>query len=676
MKIQNDPNQGNMEEFLREFAESADDWFNKRSFVIDYYRFIKDFFQPDKLRVAEWPDFQSLAERIHSFQSLAMARGNAFGRPNYPIETYRKSFDFLARGSGSEEERMRSFMSDKVNYASKYLGESAVSELVGQLFADRFVFMNRRDKEAAEFLGIKPSYARGDDFPARFSKFNAALPPLFDAYRQIVGARTNVPIGLEIDQFLSWLYETKIEKDATSNAKRYWLFAPGTGGEYWEEFYSQRIMAIGWDYLGDLNHYNSKGDIVEAMREYDNKPEKSKNNALSCFSFCKDMRPGDVVFAKKGQKEIIGWGEISSDYSFDDSRPSMKHVRRVDDWREGHWPASKNLPLKTITEVTKNSEYFSSLVGIGDERGGSVTDTSNAAAPVKTAYSIENAVEELFQEKETVRIWLDQWKSKKNLILQGAPGVGKTFVARRLAYALMGEKDDNRVKSVQFHQSYGYEDFVQGIKPVSNNGRTGFELRDGVFYNFCVEARRDDKKEYVFIIDEINRGNISRIFGELLMLIEKDKREQKYAVQLADREEGQKSFFVPDNVYILGLMNTADRSLAVVDYALRRRFRFVTIEPAFANEGFSKHMEKNCGKELADEIIQKLNELNKKIAGDTANLGPGFCVGHSYFMEVNDHDDFKNVIDFEIKPLLREYWFDQIKTAEQQIESLQINPMT
>jgi 5-methylcytosine-specific restriction enzyme B len=290
----------------------------------------------------------------------------------------------------------------------------------------------------------------------------------------------------------------------------------------------------------------------------------------------------------------------------------------------------------------------------------------------KEVYSIEDAIDGLFVEKRTFCDWLKQWRSEKNLILQGAPGVGKTFVARRLAYALMQEEDKDRVALVQFHQSYGYEDFVQGIKPVrikeGEETRTVFDLRNGVFYEFCQKAKRDPSP-HVFIIDEINRGNLSRIFGELLMLIESDKRGEEYSLRLAYQEEGQ-SFFVPENVYILGMMNTADRSLAVVDYALRRRFRFATLRPALEDPTFREYLSEVCDEDLADRIILKLIQLNEEIAKDTANLGPGFCLGHSYFCRIQNAEDYLDVINFQIAPLLREYWFDQPRKAEDRILEL------
>ena len=199
----------------------------------------------------------------------------------------------------------------------------------------------------------------------------------------------------------------------------------------------------------------------------------------------------------------------------------------------------------------------------------------------KQPYSFTEDTDKPFINEEKFLKMVSLLNRKKNIILEGAPGVGKTFLARKIAYQLMGEVRDENIEMVQFHQSYSYEDFVQGIRP-SDNG--GFEVRNGIFYNFCQKARRSDEP-FVFIIDEINRGNLSKIFGEMMMLIEADKRSKKYAIKLTYSEEDDDRFYVPSNVYIIGCMNTADRSLAIVDYALRRRFAFCKIAPEF-NEVF------------------------------------------------------------------------------------------
>ena len=246
-------------------------------------------------------------------------------------------------------------------------------------------------------------------------------------------------------------------------------------------------------------------------------------------------------------------------------------------------------------------------------------------------------------------------KKKKNIILQGAPGVGKTFAAKRLAYSVMGEVDDDRIEFVQFHQNYSYEDFMMGYKPIEN----GFELKYGIFYRFCQKAANHPDKDYFFIIDEINRGNMSKIFGELLMLIEADYRDKK-----ATLAYNGLSFSVPKRLHIIGMMNTADRSLAMIDYALRRRFSFFDMEPGFDSEGFVKY-QKSLNNETFDLLIEKVVELNREIAADKS-LGKGFCIGHSYFCGAKEctTEWMMDVVDFDILPMLSEYWFDDLSKVQ------------
>ena len=271
---------------------------------------------------------------------------------------------------------------------------------------------------------------------------------------------------------------------------------------------------------------------------------------------------------------------------------------------------------------------------------------------------------------------LTSLRSRKNLILQGPPGTGKTFIARRLVWCLIGRKDSDPVEMVQFHQSYAYEDFVQGYRPTDDGG---FTLKDGVFHRFCERARANSDTPHVFIIDEINRGNLSRIFGELLMLIEADKRSEDYAVALT-YSDGR--FHVPDNVHILGMMNTADRSLALVDYALRRRFAFETLEPAYGTDygrtAFERYLAaEGADRSLARRICDRMRKLNRRIAADN-ELGPGFRIGHSYFVPSDgdqpSDDWYTRIVETQIAPLLREYWFDSPEDVEKEVDGLTANP--
>ena len=265
-------------------------------------------------------------------------------------------------------------------------------------------------------------------------------------------------------------------------------------------------------------------------------------------------------------------------------------------------------------------------------------------------YGKADFLNEVYMTEESYESLVAVLKNKKNIILQGAPGVGKTFAARRLAWSMMGEMDDSRIEFVQFHQNYSYEDFVMGYKPAED----GFELKYGIFYRFCQKAANQPDKEFFFIIDEINRGNTSKIFGELLMLIEKDYRGTK-----ATLAYNGLSFAVPKNLYIIGMMNTADRSLAMIDYALRRRFSFYDMEPGFNSDGFIQY-QNGLNNETLNELVERIKELNREIAMDKS-LGKGFCIGHSYFCgcDVCTDEWLHAVVNYDILPMLSEYWFDE-----------------
>lgn len=273
------------------------------------------------------------------------------------------------------------------------------------------------------------------------------------------------------------------------------------------------------------------------------------------------------------------------------------------------------------------------------------------------AYSLIDFLNEVFIDKDQSVKLQSVLQNKKNLILKGAPGVGKTFIAKRLAYLMMEEKDYTRVQFIQFHQSYSYEDFIEGYRPKADG--EGFELRQGPFVKFARKAARDPERDYFFIIDEINRGNISKIFGELLMLIESDKRGQSVNLLYSDDK-----FSVPQNLYIIGMMNTADRSLALLDYALRRRFSFFEIKPAFENSTFTRYLAKLGNPEKMLKVISVIEELNEVIENE---LGSGFKIGHSYFVgnafKVGAENRVTEVVEFEIIPQLYEYWFDDEEKA-------------
>lgn len=431
---------------------------------------------------------------------------------------------------------------------------------------------------------------------------------------------------------------------------RYWIYSPGERARIWDECYDNNIMAIGWDALGDLCDYNSKGEMKQKMKQCYDPSRAYINSACATWEFANEIKPGDIVFAKNGMHLIIGRGVVKSDYIYDPQRKEFKNIRKVEWTNRGEWECSRQSAKKTLTDITSFTDYVEQLNLFFDSDMLDDVETLEVSYP---KYDKDRFLDSVYMDDDSYNTLVSLVKSKKNIILQGAPGVGKTFAAKRLAYSMMGVKDPNRVMMVQFHQSYSYEDFIMGFRPSEN----GFKLKHGVFYEFCKRAEVDSDNDYFFIIDEINRGNLSKIFGELFMLLESDKR--GVALQLLYADE---KFSIPENLYIIGMMNTADRSLAMLDYALRRRFAFFNLQPAFESDGF-KSYQKSINNDKFDKLIECIKQLNLAIKSDES-LGSGFCIGHSYFCDLDKFEthEFESsltrVVDFEIIPLLSEYWFD------------------
>lgn len=379
-------------------------------------------------------------------------------------------------------------------------------------------------------------------------------------------------------------------------------------------------------------------------------------NKRRIFQNFLDAKPGDLVIGYESNpvKQVVALARIAQE-----NDGQNLYFEKV----EGLSVPIDYAALKDIAELER-MEYFQnpqgSLFKLTKGEYDLIMDIIREENPLPEntdqleTYTREDFLSEVYMTGDSYDTLRNILLKKQNIILQGAPGVGKTFAAKRLAYSVMGVKDESRIEFVQFHQNYSYEDFIMGYKPVGD----GFELQNGIFYKFCMKAANNPEAPYFFIIDEINRGNMSKIFGELLMLIEKDYRGTKATMAYNGLQ-----FAVPKNLYIIGMMNTADRSLAMIDYALRRRFSFFPMEPGFESDGFKKYLS-----ELNDDTLYTLIDvviaLNKAITEDPS-LGAGFCIGHSYFcgQKKENEEDLAgwmtSVVDYDIIPMLEEYWFDE-----------------
>jgi 5-methylcytosine-specific restriction protein B len=312
--------------------------------------------------------------------------------------------------------------------------------------------------------------------------------------------------------------------------------------------------------------------------------------------------------------------------------------------------------------------------------GPKTPDTSSAltvAEPAATyaspppAYTAAEALAELFITNKELEASLAGLRRRRALLLQGPPGTGKTYLARRLAWLLLGARDEARIELIQFHPSYGYEDFILGFRPGADGQ---FQLVPGVLPLLCQRASQDPERPYFLLIDELNRGNVARIFGELLLLLEPDKRGPAHALRLPYAPPEAPRFFVPENLYVIGTLNLADRSLAPLDYALRRRFAFVGMQPQFGIPLRELLTASQVPTALIALLAERITTLNHVIATDP-ELGPDFEIGHSYFCAppadpVEASDWLHLIFEQEIGPLLADYWREQPERAAAQLRKL------
>ena len=464
---------------------------------------------------------------------------------------------------------------------------------------------------------------------------------------------------------------------AKKHELQHWLYTPGEGAARWDEFRTAGIMALNWDRVGDLASFPDKESLLDALyTHYGDWGGRPRKAADSVWDYIHAMKPGDIVYVRRSFNEIVGRGVVRSDYRYDEDRSSFRAVRDVEWTHVGSWPLEQRIGRLMLQRLTENTKYtpdqLNALIGIEDSCSSASVDERRGNNDLDEAdehYTSADFLDEVFLSPEDLEQMLGLLRRKKNLILQGAPGTGKTFAAKRLAYALMGQTDDSRVEVVQFHQSTAYEDVVVGLRPTAEGG---FAAAEGVFARFCRRAAADPGRDYVFIIDEINRANISKAFGELLMLIEAEHRGEALRLPVSGE-----LLSVPKRLHIIGMMNTADRGLALIDYALRRRFAFFEMRPALDHPGFLRHVEA-VGSSRLEALVDVVRRLNLRIAEDEA-LGPGFQIGHSYLCltaagpenPAGTDADVTSVVRYELEPLVREYWFDNPAAMDESIHELE-----
>lgn len=423
------------------------------------------------------------------------------------------------------------------------------------------------------------------------------------------------------DEVARFLYENL---DPRGVAETVVKIAPGRTGEYWQECLEEGVIRVGWDKVGDLGEYATSEDLATALAEA--YPEKSmqahKGTATRLIRYLRDLPAGSRVIANEGKAKILAVGTVTDEgYRYDESKPAYRHTLTVD------W----------------DQDYAQAL----DEPVNSWVSTF---APVKSALwtTIQAKANKVVAIPEDVQRVIHGLTRKKQVILFGPPGTGKTRLARLAASAFAGD----HVTNSTFHPSYGYEDFVEGYRPTRSGKGLELELKDGLFLDVCEQARKDPQQNHVLVIDEINRADLARVFGELITYLERDKRDIGFVLPTS-----RKKFSVPQNVYIIGTMNTADRSVAHLDAAIRRRFEF--------QEMRTDH-DVVAGEVGPLDLRTLLEELNSRIR---QHLGPDFEIGHSYFLlddKPLDNEQHVHAAYFhEVVPLLEDYTInDQRLLAE------------
>lgn len=593
-----------MIDLLKEFASNSKQWFyqepeKRYELVKNNYQFFQSFFTKEKLENASWKELQQIGTHLHTLNTLPIARGNAFGKPNHELNYYRQQFINLLNDNISLQERIK-------NFKLAYFGNNSLGELLGYLFPNEYAIFNQRSGAALEILNIPMEIQRGEDFSEKFINFNNALTPLRQAYAEVVTAQTDLPLNLEIDQFLSWVEET--HKLFSKQEPSFWSVGSvwGEKGDQRERFINNSIWECGYSLEGE-NRYEKRLNLVS---------------------------PGDIFVLK------------SSATTGANHKTPITIIKNIGIVQAPINKGAFHIQWLNIPSLPHTLE------------GKGLRET---IAPIKDS-AVLNLLKNLLTEKPIQKISLKKLSRKipLNQILYGPPGTGKTYHTITKAveiidgqinpdYAEAKKRFDElkakgQIKFITFHQNYSYEDFMVGIRPDLQNGQISYKLHEGPFKQIADRAKNDSTNNYVMIIDEINRGNISKIFGELITLIETDKRAgNKHALSsplLYQNEE----FSVPNNLYIIGTMNTADKSIALVDIALRRRFVFEEMMPnaALLNkvEGF--------------DLPGWFTKLNQKI---TAELDRDHQIGHSYFIGIETIADLQQAFYQCILPLLKEYFY-------------------
>ena len=498
---------------------------------------------------------------------------------------------------------------------------------------------------------------------------NASSLPMSQLQRRLMEMK---PYGMDVFEYGEYLWPRA--KEYLESKRQYWVYSPGEGAYNREQDLANNTMAVGWSAVGNLTSFKNKKEIQHRLEAEYGSEKGQSTNAKSLYDFSRSIRIGDIVIAKQGVWNIVGIGVVKSDYRYDAELDEFPNVRNVDWYQTGEWLVKKQLPRKTLT--MKDKSFYDQII--------------KQIKEPKIMANLDRPLMKLLTRK-------------KQIVLQGAPGTGKTYSTAEIAVSIcnpefdgQNNRDavmkeyrrlmaDGRIGFTTFHQSMDYEEFVEGLKPVAENGGLVFRPQPGIFREMADKALlaaikrdkqqindtvnidelltsrekvdyKDDAPAYVLIIDEINRGNVSKILGELITLLEADKRLGEQNELTAVLPYSRRHFGVPSNLYIVATMNTADRSTGSVDYAIRRRFGFVTVEAdrkVVEEFGYDSPKTKESALKLFDSVAALMDSVNTSF--NRRDMMPG----HSYFLAPTV-DELKMKLTYELQPLLREYCNDGI----------------
>jgi len=442
--------------------------------------------------------------------------------------------------------------------------------------------------------------------------------------------------------------------------RQFWVYTPDAALRLWEDFYRRGYVAIDREAPEDLRSYPTRGALAERLQDKYGITPSYRDTVSSLWQFANDMKEGDILYVRNRTSGIVGRGIVNSEYTYDESKREFRHVRTIKWTNKGEWAADPVIPAKTLADITPYTGIRRSLESqiMGTPDPEDLPDTVTGSFP---AYTKDDFLSEVFIDEAEYARLRDLLTLKKNVILTGAPGVGKTFTAERLAYSMIGRKNPDLVRTVRFHPGYRYEDFVMD-RP---SPQTGAVQTTGAFYDFCREAESDDR-DCFFIIDDMDRGDIGRIFGELLPLIENTRRGSAIRISYRDEE-----FSIPGNVYLIGTMTSPESAGISGDRSFHRRFSFFHLEPAFDSDGFRKILNETADEKL-NALVRTVITLNREIAAEPS-LGESFRIGHSYFLNAGGSIRADALVEYDLLPLIASYrqadpakiktWTAKLRTA-------------